>query len=142
MHATTPQTELTRLVRIVYDDGSEVETLVTPALAASLRRMEWADEEREREHRAREKNFTDAKPTAREIARGLNRRHPKTPEKPGRWEGPRFSFTLLYGYSAVWDGPRAMTVVRGGHRVCRFCFKVKRMPTYACCLGCSRTGKG
>lgn len=142
MPARTARHEPTRLVRIVRDDGEVIETEMTLAMERSIRRMEWAEEKRERRHKRREKTFTDAKVKTGQLEAALRAKHRKAGEKPGRWEGPRPVFTLHYGMSAIWSGPDSLTVIVGGRKICRFCSAVRKMPECACCLGCDRVGAG
>lgn len=142
MATKTAKHEPTRLVRIVRDDGEVIETEMTLAMERSIRRMEWADEKREQRRARREKTFTDAKVKTGQLEAALRKKHRKAGEKPGRWEGPRRSFTLLYGMSAIWSGPGSLTVPIGGRQACRFCSGVRKMPECACCLGCDRVGIG
>lgn len=81
------------------------------------------------------------------------------------WVGPRRSFSLHLGESAVWGGPGRQSLwlreetrevdgeeeafvavyeraVPGGVEVCRFCYHLKTLSPSACCLGCARTGEG
>lgn len=59
------------------------------------------------------------------------------------WEGPRLSFSLLLGESAVWAGPDSLRLYdeTGAPRECRFCGSAPRLPDYSYCLGCDRSGK-
>lgn len=139
--------ELTRLVRIVYDDGTETEVEMTEGMAKALRRMDWAEQQRERRSKCREVTFTDAgiSPAAGQaLADHAQHKRTKARTQGNPWEGPKVHFRLLLGYSAVWSGPESLRVSGDGGKTwtCRFCGHIKRLPGYACCLNpdCCRTG--
>ena len=134
---STTAVELTRLVRIVYDDGSEVETEMTPALAATLRRMDEAEKRREARHRKKQKTLTDRKIPANKLPPDANAKRIDQRVKPGRWEGPRINFQLLYGEGRVWNGPDCHLDSRGR---CRWC--PEKLSESGVCLGCHRAGQG
>ena len=156
--------ELTEKVSIFHDDGSVVECRMTPALARSIEEMDAAEREREKKYRAKHRTATDLKSNANLWD---SRRKTSKARPTGRpWQGPRFTFRLLLGESAIWDGPASLWLTRegkpcrpgeepivddDGRRVgrskgqrCRLCGHFAHgLPEYAMCLNdaCSRTGR-
>jgi len=81
------------------------------------------------------------------------------------WVGPRRTFALHLGESAVWGGPGRQSLwlreearevdgeerpfvaiyeheVPGGVEVCRYCYHLRTLSRETCCLGCDRIGEG
>jgi hypothetical protein len=100
-------TEPTRLVRIVYDDGSSVECPMNPALAASIARMTRAERRANKVYRKNVKLATDIKA------------HPESWWQTKRFVAPRAPKpgVQYFGEGAVWVGPAAQWLTAEG-QVC------------------------
>lgn len=111
-----------RLYRVVSDDGTAVWAEMPPEMMAEIRRHDARQAKREYRRKRREKSFSEV---------GID---PAAVGDRSSWEGPRYRFTWLVGESRTWDGEPC----RGSR--CSFC-GAARLPAYAYCLGCDRSGR-
>lgn len=131
-------TPLTAKTTIYHDDGSTTEVETTPALAASIERLDWEEERAARKVRRHETTATDLGVRA-EAWWETRRFVPRHSPRPG---------LLILGEGALWAGPDAQWLNRHGepcqpgqeHRRCRFCSHLPTFPASATCLndGCKR----
>lgn len=137
--------ETTSKACIHHDDGSVVECVVGKALGAAIQRLDWADDQRERRHRKREKSATDANSPAESWWQTKRLVPPHGPTRG----------VLYFGDGAIWDGPDGQWLdahgevgrpeLNGDHpkksgRRCRFCGHMVEFPANGVCLndGCVR----
>ncbi len=140
--AEAAKTEWTKLVRVYRADGGYDEVPMTKSMFNALRRMDEA--ERKRAARERKnwegkepKNFTDLKVDGNKLPRAKKDRTPGAGfEKPGRFEGERPYFPLLYGESQIWRGDGCHLDWRGR---CAWC--PEKLSESGYCLGCDKAGR-